>query len=94
MEINKELFDWIDDRCKEHEDKTNNQVQVHDVIFSYIHFEENGFNWSDLYVLNDWDEGKNNDPFWDEELDKHSAESFILNICKEIKWKTILNTKQ
>lgn len=75
----------LNDLCREHNDKTYNDVQVGDVIYSYCKFEENGFDWDKFHVTNDWDEGKNNDPFWDEDLNMHSAESFILRTCKKIK---------
>ena len=82
MKIDFELFEIVRSYCKTHNEETHNDIDVSDILYSYLHFEKNGFNWDDLYVLNDWNEGESNDPFWDKELNMHSAESFILKQCK------------
>jgi hypothetical protein len=80
MELSKELFDIIRRDCKAFEDKTDYDVDVTDVLYSYLNSNESIF-----YILYDWDEGKNNDPFWDEEKNEHSAIVFIKQMCDKIK---------
>jgi hypothetical protein len=85
MIVDHKLTHYLWDKCIEHNKETYNSVELGDIIYSYTYFETNGFNWDDFHVTNDWDEGESNDPFWDKELNMHSAESFILKTCKELK---------
>jgi len=79
MQLTKELYDIIDNDCQSFEDKTGYDVDVNDILYSYLQSSEKVF-----YILNDWDEGKDNDPFWNEEKNEHSAIVFIKEMCKKI----------
>jgi hypothetical protein len=79
MKLTKELYEYIENECKKFEEKTFNDVNVNDVLYSYLHSTKETF-----CILNDWDEGKNNDPFWNDELNEHSAIVFLKQICKKI----------
>lgn len=64
--------------------KTNNYYIYdfgwEDVLFTLMESEPDN-----VYILNDWDEGKNNDPYWDEEKDKHCIYSFLEDIYYKYK---------
>ena len=68
MELTKELYRFIESECEKFQEETwgGNDVDVNDVLYSYLHSTKESF-----HILNDWDEGKGNDPFWDEELNEH-----------------------
>ena len=83
IEISKELFEFIYLKCKAFKNKTNYDVSVEDVLFSYLHSTDKVF-----HVLYDWDEGKNNDPFWNEEKDEHCVIVFLKEMCVELNNKT------
>jgi len=76
MEPIESLFDTIKEECKLFQEKTTYDVHLYDVIFSYGNPD---------CILNDWDEGKDNDPFWNEELNCHSAYVFIEEMAELIK---------
>lgn len=80
MELNKDVYEFIDAKCEAHNEITYNQVEVGDVIYSFLYSTEDCF-----HVLNDWDEGRSNDPFWDDELNEHSAIVFLKKTCEELK---------
>lgn len=82
MKIDFNLVDILYNECDKHNEETHNDVNLGDIIYSYTYFEKNGFDWDDFHVTNDWDEGEANDPFWDKELNMHSAEAFIFKQCK------------
>lgn len=77
--MTKELHDKVEIKIEEHNDLTHNSVDFGDILFTWFNNED--FNSRGLLVLNDWDEGKNNDPFWDEVRNEHSAVSFIIDMC-------------
>ena len=79
MELTKELFDTIHDNCEEFNKITDYDVDVSDVLYSYLNSTPDTF-----YILYDWDEGKGNDPFWNNELNEHSVIAFIKDMCKQI----------
>ena len=81
MELTKELYEFIENECEKFEKETwcGNDVDVNDVLYSYLYSTKETF-----CILNDWDEGKNNDPFWNEELNEHSAIVFLKQMCKKI----------
>lgn len=87
LKITKELYLFIQNECNEFVKKTwdANCVDVNDVLYSFLFSNENEF-----HILNDWDEGKNNDPFWNEEKNEHSAIVFLKELCEKIK---LYNTK-
>ncbi len=80
--ISATLLDWIQNECIKFQERTNYEhpVEVYDVLYSLLNSTDDSF-----CIYNDWDEGKNNDPFWNEEKDEHSAIVFLEEICKEIK---------
>lgn len=49
-------------------------VTFDDVLYSFIYSDER------LAVLTDWNEGENNDPFWDKENNRHCCESFLVQM--------------
>ena len=80
MILTKEIFNFIYEECKKHNELTINEVTVEDFLYSFLFSTDEKF-----CVLNDWDEGENNDPFWNKELNMHSAEVFIMEMCKKLK---------
>ena len=81
MELTKELYEFIENECEKFQEDTwgGNDVDVNDVLYSYLYSTKETF-----CILNDWDEGKNNDPFWNDELNEHSAIVFLKQMCKKI----------
>lgn len=80
LKLTKELHDYIEDAIEKHNELTHNGVDFGDILFSYFNndsFEDDAH----LLILNDWDEGKSNDPFWNQERDEHSAICFIVDMC-------------
>lgn len=75
MNITKEQLDFLMDACKKHNDLTNNGVCIVDILYSAL---------NPGYILNDWNEGEGNDPFWDKVNNCHSAESFINKTINEL----------
>ena len=84
IKLTKELYEFIENKCEKFEKETwgGNDVDVNDVLYSLLYSDDETF-----YILNDWDEGKNNDPFWDEQRNEHSAICFLKDIIVEIKAK-------
>lgn len=80
MELNKEIYELIENECDKHNEETCNMVDVGDVIYSFLYSTDKCF-----HILNDWDEGRNNDPFWNDELNEHSAIVFLKQICDNLK---------
>lgn len=80
--LNKELFDFIYNECVAFQDRTwfGNDVDVQDILYSFFHSTDDRFS-----LLNDWDEGRSNDPFWDVERNEHSAIVFIKDMCNKLK---------
>lgn len=81
--LTKELYDFIDEQCEAFNDKTHYGVDVNDILFSLLH-NENFDQAGPFLILNDWDEGKGNDPWWNDELNEHSAVCFIMEVCKAV----------
>jgi len=79
--LTKDLYKIIKDDCDKFKEETwyDNDVDVEDVIYSYIFSTKDEF-----HILNDWDEGENNDPWWDKELNEHSAIVFLKKMCVKI----------
>lgn len=80
--LTKEDYELIEKRVEEFNETTERSyygVDENDVIFSYFKATDDVF-----LILNDWDEGKNNDPHWNEERDMHSVISFIMDVCTEL----------
>lgn len=86
MELSKDLFDYLFKECQKFEDKTGHDVDVADILYSYLHSYKPPINATDsmFFILYDWDEGKGNDPFWNNELNEHSAIVFIKQMCNKI----------
>ena len=81
MKLTKELYEFIENECEKFLENTwvGNDVDVNDVLYSYLYSTKETF-----YILNDLDEGKNNDPFWNNELNEHSAIVFLKQMCNKI----------
>lgn len=54
-------------------------VDYGDAIYSYFKSTPESF-----ALLNDWDEGKPNDPYWDNEKNEHSVIVFIRLVVDEL----------
>ena len=80
MELTKEVYEFIESECDKFNNSTGYDVDVNDVMYSYLYSDDKCF-----YILNDWDEGKGNDPFWNDELNEHSVIVFLKKITKTIK---------
>lgn len=82
MLLTKELFNSISDECEAFQEATwsGNDVDTTDVLYSYFNSTKDSF-----ALLNDWDEGKANDPFWNDELNEHSAIVFIKQMIDKLK---------
>jgi hypothetical protein len=82
LKMTKELFDFIYNECEKFKNKTwqGNDVDVQDVLYSLFYSSDETF-----CILNDWDEGENNDPFWDKEKNEHSVIVFLKEICEKVK---------
>lgn len=80
--LTKEVFRLIYDECIAFEKTTGHDVDVQDVLYSFLHSTPDTF-----CILNDWDEGKYNDPFWNEDKNEHSAISFLKDMCDKIRQK-------
>lgn len=78
--LNKEVYELIENECDKHNEETYNMVDIGDVIYSFLYSTDGCF-----HILNDWGEGRNNDPFWNEELNEHSAIVFLKQICDKLK---------
>ena len=72
MDLSKEIYEFIEKACDEFNDSTGYDVDVNDVIYSYMYSDD-----VDFRILNDWNEGKGNDPFWNDELNEHSVIVFL-----------------
>lgn len=81
LRLTKEIFEWIDAECEKFREGTRNYYDIYpgDVLFSYFHSTPDNF-----VIFNDWDEGKPNDPFWNEELNEHSAIVFLKQMVKKL----------
>lgn len=77
-----ELFNWICDECEAFQEATwaGNDVDSNDVLYSFFNSTPNRF-----ALLSDWDEGKANDPFWNDEINEHSAIVFIKQMVDKLK---------
>jgi hypothetical protein len=82
LKMTKELFDFIYDECQKFQETTwaGNDVDVDDVLYSFFYSTDETF-----CILNDWDEGKSNDPFWDEVKNEHSVIVFLKVMCEKLK---------
>jgi len=76
--ISKDKYDFIRLECKKFIKETGRlyDVEPNEIIHTYFYPNE---------ILYDWDEGKNNDPFWDEETNTHSVVSFINKTVQRLK---------
>jgi hypothetical protein len=72
MELTKEAYEFIDSACNDFNESPGYDVDVNAFIYSYLYSDDKCFR-----ILNDWDEGKGNDPFWNNELNEHSVIVFI-----------------
>lgn len=73
-------LDFIMNEVKLFNERTNYDMTTDEVLYSFLNSTEQTHR-----VLNDWDEGKNNDPYWDEEKNMHSCYSFLEDMNKKIK---------
>lgn len=75
--LNREFYQMIELECEAFKNRTwdANDVTTEDVLFSFFH--QYGDQEKGIQVLNDWDEGKGNDPFWDDERNMNSCYAFI-----------------
>jgi len=76
-----QLLQWICEECKKFQESVSmlHDVDLQDVLYSYLNSSDESF-----CIWNDWDEGENNDPYWNKELNEHSAIVFLKDICKRI----------
>ena len=82
LNITKKQFEEFDRLIQSHEDNTHNNVDFNDVIFSWFHNDRFGVEHFDHFIVwNDWDEGKANDPHWNDTYNEHSAIVFIMEMC-------------
>ncbi len=81
IELTKELYEFIENKCELFNKATDEHydVEVDDVLYSYLYSSENEF-----YISNDWNEGCNNDEWWDYENNQHSTTKFLKEICFEL----------
>lgn len=77
------MYEYIELRLKDFNLSTDNyyenSLQEGDVVYSYFKSDKDSFE-----ILNDWDEGENNDPFWDKEKDEHCIYVFLKQVVKEL----------
>lgn len=60
---------------------TDNYYADDDSLFEEVEFAYN----NPGYIFNDWDEGENNDPYWNKEKNMNSVIFFIEETIKKIK---------
>jgi hypothetical protein len=72
--LTQEMFDFIQKEINEFNQRTNYEYDMdfEEVLFSFLHSTDETH-----YVLNDWDEGEYNDPYWDNEKNQHCCEVFL-----------------
>ena len=72
--LTESIYDFIDNEIRQFNEKTNHEYDMdfQEVLFSFLHSTDETH-----YVLNDWDEGKYNDPYWDEDKNQHCCEVFL-----------------
>jgi hypothetical protein len=77
-----EVLKFIMKECDSFNERTCNEydMDAEEVLFSFLESTE-----TTHHVLNDWSEGKNNDPYWDEVKNMHSCYSFLEDMNKKIK---------
>jgi len=76
-----EIYEFISNEIKEFNERTNFEYDMdfEEVLFSFLESDE-----TNHYVLNDWDEGKGNDPYWDDNKNMHSCYSFLEDMNKKL----------
>ena len=81
LKVNINVWNLITDEVKAFNERThfNYDMTMDEVLFSYLESTE------DTVMFYDWDEGKNNDPYWDNEKNMHSCCSFLDEMNKKIK---------
>lgn len=79
--LTKELFDWVCNECEVFKKATwaGNDVDAADVLYSFFHSTPEKF-----ALLEDWDEGKGNDPFWNDTLNEHSCIVFLREMVNKL----------
>lgn len=84
--LTKELYEFIENEIKEFHKYTNDYYQfdleLEDIFYTLLYSEDDK-----IYILNDWNEGRNSEPMWDDIKDKHMVESFLEDIYFKIKVK-------
>jgi len=78
--VTKGQFEFILQECRKHNDLTSNFVEVGDVLYSLFRSTPETF-----HMLNDWDEGHDNDPHWCYVSNQHSAIKFIKDTINKLK---------
>lgn len=81
MMLTEKQFLHIEQRVDEFNEQTSgiHGVDYGDVVYSYFKSDTDKF-----ALRNDWDEGKSNDPFWNEEHNEHSVIVFIKLVVTEL----------
>jgi hypothetical protein len=80
MTLTTEQFEYIEKSVdKFNAERGFYEVDYGEVVYSYFKSTPEKF-----MLLNDWDEGSDNDPWWDKELNEHSVIVFIKSIVKEL----------
>ena len=84
FELTKERYEYIESRVKAFNESTNDwhSVDVNDVLYSLL-YNEQANNESRFMVLNDWDEGEPNDPYWDKVNNCHSTSTFLMQMFRD-----------
>jgi hypothetical protein len=75
------IYDFIQARINEFNKTTQYEYEMdfEEVLFSFLNSTDDTH-----FVLNDWDEGESNDPYWNKERNKHCCECFLEDINKEL----------
>jgi hypothetical protein len=72
--LTQKMYDFIQEEINQFNQRTNHEYDMdfEEVLFSFLHSTDETH-----FVLNDWDEGKFNDPYWDEDKNQHCCEVFL-----------------
>lgn len=72
--LTQKMYDFIQEEINKFNQRTNHEYDMdfEEVLFSFLYSTDETH-----FVLNDWDEGKSNDPYWDEDKNQHCCEVFL-----------------
>ena len=77
LRMTNEMYDFISEEISHFNKRTNFEydMDMEEVLFSFLNSTETVH-----FILNDWNEGKFNDPYWDEERNQHCCEVFLFDM--------------